>query len=902
VRAASGGRGWLCAMVWRGCVAWGMAAGFGVWGAAEARGRAYCPPTLSLTVDQPQSLRPERVDEVSAYGVVLEAGRLYRLLALPEADAGTLLPSYELLTAGCGALLMAGRVSDTQSFAATTLVHVKQDTQAVLRLRTLAAAGETPRVQLGLYNLGPAPDDFDGFYGAGPAVGVDGAPGAGSLDFQNDADNFTIRMAGRTLYAVEVRVFGEDAAAEANLLARAVATLPSEPNGEPAEDVASFRVGTLGNPAGVWSTMFVYTGDVAEQDYDLTVTGYSPSMPASVAEPAGGYEVRAFAVWTAPPVPPPGQPSSNCAAPQMVGVSAPSATRVAVGPADGDAYLGVQLEATRLYQITVGAAPSAEGLRVSVLSPECGDVVLDNASMSVAAPTLAVGQGGVYRVRLSSPFATVADVRVVDLGPASDDHAGAGAGATELPANGQPVAGVLDYADDMDGFRLNLLPGAVYRVSVQGPSGGFPLSGVLDLPGSDPLGGPAGRVMPLQLRLDLADPPTTSLTFVVPPGQITGPGGGGGRGGMLGYRLRVARPGVPCMDSCTYSVSLSMLSAAPATAALTAGGPGSTCGNPLGVTVNAGPAWFARMDRSRPLFLGFAVQEGRLYQVNVPDRTRPDAEYPVVVAGCGGAIANLGSPDFSDALTAQFVARSSGTVVIAVSDSSGPLASPAALAVSVVDLGPAADDAPDTAAMAGAGPGLALGQTLTRRIDFPLDTDVLTFQLEHDRLYRVDLSSDVVGQVLFATSTPTELMRPDVNAVFGGPEFPGAAAVRQRVVFRTSPATGAVAIGPGTPPVSTVLCLQVAAAQGAPLDSVVGDYTVRVTELTCPADIVTIGGARQPDGDLTGDDFVAFVGAFAGGDALADITGVGGLPALPDGLLTGDDFVTFVSAFASGCP
>ena len=81
-----------------------------------------------------------------------------------------------------------------------------------------------------------------------------------------------------------------------------------------------------------------------------------------------------------------------------------------------------------------------------------------------------------------------------------------------------------------------------------------------------------------------------------------------------------------------------------------------------------------------------------------------------------------------------------------------------------------------------------------------------------------------------------------------------------------------------------------------------GDYTVRVTELTCPADIVTIGGARQPDGDLTGDDFVAFVGAFAGGDVLADITGVGGLPALPDGLLTGDDFVTFVSAFASGCP
>ena len=69
------------------------------------------------------------------------------------------------------------------------------------------------------------------------------------------------------------------------------------------------------------------------------------------------------------------------------------------------------------------------------------------------------------------------------------------------------------------------------------------------------------------------------------------------------------------------------------------------------------------------------------------------------------------------------------------------------------------------------------------------------------------------------------------------------------------------------------------------------------------ADITGIGGPPAiPDGLLTGDDFNAFVGAFASGDLLADITGIGGPPATPDGLITGDDFNAFIAAFAAGCP
>jgi hypothetical protein len=80
-----------------------------------------------------------------------------------------------------------------------------------------------------------------------------------------------------------------------------------------------------------------------------------------------------------------------------------------------------------------------------------------------------------------------------------------------------------------------------------------------------------------------------------------------------------------------------------------------------------------------------------------------------------------------------------------------------------------------------------------------------------------------------------------------------------------------------------------------------------------PADITGIGGFPNiPDGLVTGDDFNAFITAWAEGRrtfvgldgrtySAADITGIGGLPSLPDGNLTGDDFNAFIANFASGC-
>ena len=87
-------------------------------------------------------------------------------------------------------------------------------------------------------------------------------------------------------------------------------------------------------------------------------------------------------------------------------------------------------------------------------------------------------------------------------------------------------------------------------------------------------------------------------------------------------------------------------------------------------------------------------------------------------------------------------------------------------------------------------------------------------------------------------------------------------------------------------------------------DLVISTLTVEgssVTPPSCPGDIVSVGGMPPPDGLITGDDFNAFINAFAAGDLLADVVAVGGIPP-GDGLLTGDDFIAFINSFAVGCP
>jgi hypothetical protein len=82
-----------------------------------------------------------------------------------------------------------------------------------------------------------------------------------------------------------------------------------------------------------------------------------------------------------------------------------------------------------------------------------------------------------------------------------------------------------------------------------------------------------------------------------------------------------------------------------------------------------------------------------------------------------------------------------------------------------------------------------------------------------------------------------------------------------------------------------------------------------LTVTICPCSIADIAGGGpngdQPDGQITGADFAAFIAAFGRGempaDAIADIAGAGDDRLQPDGTIDGNDFIAFINALMTGC-
>jgi murein tripeptide amidase MpaA len=75
-----------------------------------------------------------------------------------------------------------------------------------------------------------------------------------------------------------------------------------------------------------------------------------------------------------------------------------------------------------------------------------------------------------------------------------------------------------------------------------------------------------------------------------------------------------------------------------------------------------------------------------------------------------------------------------------------------------------------------------------------------------------------------------------------------------------------------------------------------------VTSGCVRADVATLGGAAGPDGQVTIDDLIYFIGAFfANNTAVADVVGLGGSAVL-DGNVTADDLIAYLALFFGGCP
>jgi hypothetical protein len=66
------------------------------------------------------------------------------------------------------------------------------------------------------------------------------------------------------------------------------------------------------------------------------------------------------------------------------------------------------------------------------------------------------------------------------------------------------------------------------------------------------------------------------------------------------------------------------------------------------------------------------------------------------------------------------------------------------------------------------------------------------------------------------------------------------------------------------------------------------------------SDVAGSGQTAGPDGQLTADDIIVFIGWFFAADARADVAGSGQVPT-PDGQFTADDIILFINRFFAGC-
>lgn len=102
-------------------------------------------------------------------------------------------------------------------------------------------------------------------------------------------------------------------------------------------------------------------------------------------------------------------------------------------------------------------------------------------------------------------------------------------------------------------------------------------------------------------------------------------------------------------------------------------------------------------------------------------------------------------------------------------------------------------------------------------------------------------------------------------------------------------------LGGGSPPMS----LRVPATKTLVNQVLWYELLVGISSGCSVADVAG-GSDGGPDGVLDGGDFIAFINAFAGGEALADIVSGSGEPP-GDGVVDGNDFIAFINAFAAGC-
>jgi len=420
-----------------------------------------------------------------------------------------------------------------------------------------------------------------------------------------------------------------------------------------------------------------------------------------------------------------------------------------VDPVTDEDWVSFSAVAGHRYEATT-FTPSASFYYVVEVrgpGPDCVTVLADWSygspdEFSVVPPT-----SDTYYVRivsLDSTYVGFIELGLTDQGVAVDDYSGGRSGAGPIAADGTVIAGLIDYADDVDWFQFAAADQHLYRMEIraQVTDVGWYVAAELyndvnALGGSGWSGAPAGG------------PPGDWLEvrYYVPAGS----------GGVLYVRVNGWPDGVG-----PYEVRVTDV------AAPVGDDHGENCGAATAVATN-GTVYDVFTDPATDEdWLSFAGEAGNRYELTTLSPS--GVSYPstqLIAADCVTVLGEWG-PGTQD--ERSFFASATATYYLRIV--SAGASGVGHLALGITDRGPQMDD--HSGMQSGATP-LVVGTTMPGVVNYPGDYDYFTFDALDDHLYSVQIQalthvdSWMVASSLF--QGPSQFDFTDWS--FGGPDGPG---------------------------------------------------------------------------------------------------------------------------------
>lgn len=355
--------------------------------------------------------------------------------------------SYEVYSPGCVTSVGEGSQGWQDGFA----FICPESGRYTIRVQQDWESGSIHAYTVSVTDFGDVPDDHGNGHGSATSLLADGNWAYGAIEYAVDQDVFRVAMDENTVYAFEIESLTG--------CARMYAVMEGEPSGATPAAADESDEPDCERWDDFSSVVWYYVGVGHSGDRFLRVRRIRGPLDEVAA-----FRVRVYPIWSPKGDEQPGE----CSDAAVIEADGPSQRGVVTSDDDADAFR-FEAQAGHVYRVVTEHAP--DWVRANLYFPDpAGLPACDISVREYGAETVYAPRAGWYTLRIAGtrfgdglPY----QVRVTDDGPAIDDHLDTPQLGTWMPTDGTEVAGTINFADDMDAFRVRLFPHNSYRVRLR---------------------------------------------------------------------------------------------------------------------------------------------------------------------------------------------------------------------------------------------------------------------------------------------------------------------------------------------------------------------------------------------------------------------------------------------------